>query len=802
MDLFNAFRSHPDIVEHPKGNGEAKAWCPWHSDRDRGNPSLGINFNKKIVKCFVCGEGGAKKLAKAWGIIPDRDTPPWERDIDRTYDYHNPDGSLRFQVVRFVVPSGADKQIVQRRPDPDNPGQWLWNLKGVQPVLYHLPELRAADYEMWVWIVEGEKDVDRLRHRDLVATTNAMGAGKWRRYYDRELQDRKVAIIPDNDDTGADHARAVARSIYEHARTVKIVELPGLPDKGDVSDWLDDGNKAEELADLLDGTPAYEPPAEDDDERSASDGQPSWIVSQLRPHAVRVTEILSTHGYLVNGGVDAFFFDQDTRKLMYLDKDDRDLSVLLTERYQINRRDKLFSYLLEHILVEAHIRGRHSLVRQFSYYDIDRNVVYLDMGGGHVLRIAEHDISIRDNGQDGVLFLPMTDQEPWEYRAGHRKRLLFDKVIVKTNFVDEGVFDVLDQQLLLELWLVSMAFESMMPTKVIAMAVGPGESGKSTLLRTCGRLLIGPDFDVDSILHDQKGEEDFWVNLSHAFFVAYDNVDQIVRWLPDALAQVATGVRRSKRQLHTTNTLNRFKVSCMVGVTARTPTVSLRREDVAGRTLLFNLKPLEAKRAEFDIQTEITGLRDELMSDYAHTIQRTLRVPLDQVQVADPGMRMADFARVATRIGMGLGGARVQKTHQVMAKLRAAQHEFATEEDSLAVLLGIWIGRAKPSQPGEMDIGPVPNNGRRVTPTELQGELNALAKELDMRTRFESPMALSRRIKNMTAALSREFQIIQPPRRGTKRFWEFRVKDEPLFEDDPGGANGSSDGLIPVGQSQ
>ena len=225
--------------------------------------------------------------------------------------------------------------------------------------------------------------------------------------------------------------------------------------------------------------------------------------------------------------------------------------------------------------------------------------------------------------------------------------------------------------------------------------------------------------------------EDFWVNLSHSFFVAYDNVDQVVRWLPDALAQVATGVRRSKRQLHTTNTLNRFKLSCMIGVTARTPTVSLRREDVAGRTLVFNLKPLETKRAEYDIQTEISALRDELMSDYAHTIQQTLRVPLEDVEVADPGMRMADFARVATRIGRSLGDLHSQKSDEVIAKLRASQHQFATEEDTLAVLSGLWIGRNKPLAPDQMDLGVVSNNGCRVTPTELQSELNALAKELE-----------------------------------------------------------------------
>ena len=774
--------AHPDIVIQPKGGGEAKGWCPWHPDREGGNPSLGINVRKGIVKCFVCGEGGVGRLAEAWGIVDDRERPPWEREIERTYDYHNPDGTLRFQVVRFTVPPGAEKSIVQRRPDPVQPGQWLWNLKSVQPVLYHLPELRSADRETWVWIVEGEKDVDRLRRLGLVATTNSQGAGKWRQYYNRELRDRRVAIIPDNDRAGLDHAHDVARSVYPHAREVKLIELQGLPDKGDVSDWFDQGHTVAELTEVLDRTPPYEPPR--DTSGQATPGEPDWQVSRLRPHAVRITELLGTHGYLVNGSDVAYFFDQDTRKLVPLDKDDRDLRILLGHRYQINRQDPLYSYLLEHVLVEAHTRGQHSVVRQFSHYDIAENVVYLDMGAGRVLRIGDHDIRIHDNGADGVLFTPMPDQQPWDYRPDHPDRLIFDTVIAPTNFTEEGVFSVADQRLLLELWMVSMAFESMMPTKVLAMAVGPGESGKSTLLRTCGRLLIGPDFDVDSILQDQKGEEDFWVNLSHSFFVAYDNVDQFVRWLPDALAQVATGVRRSKRQLHTTNVLNRFKISCMVGVTARTPTVSLRREDVAGRTLLFSLKPLKSKRAEYDIQAEVSILRDQLMSDYAHTVQRTLRVPLDEVKVADPSMRMADFARVATRIGRGLGELQSQKTDEVLAKIRLSQHTFATEEDTLTTLLGIWVGRSKPTPPGEMELGPIPNNGRPIYCEELRKELNDLAKEYDMRFSINTPNALGNRLENLKQALSQDYEITRGiHKRG--RSWSFKVREEQDLLEDP-----------------
>ena len=613
-----------------------------------------------------------------------------------------------------------------------------------------------------------------------MSTTNAMGAGKWRKYYNRELKNRLVAIAPDNDGAGMDHARAVAASLSDSARSVKIVRLPELADKGDVSDWLNAGHTVEELEDLLSRTPTYDP-AEDDGEWLPSDDKPDWKVSSLRPYAVQITELLNLHGYFVNGGSYAYFFDQDTRRLVCLDRDDRDLRILLSDRYQINRQDQLYGYLLEHMLVEAHQRGRESLVRQFSHYDVEANTVYLDMGLGRALRISESGIEARDNGADGVLFLPMPDQQPWEYEPGHRPNILWDRMVAPVNFTDEEVFSVADQRTLLLLWLLSMAFESMMPTKVLVMAVGPGESGKSSLFRNCGRMLIGHDFEVDSILQDQKGEEDFWVNLSNSFFVTYDNVDQVVRWLPDALAQVATGIRRSKRQLHTTNQMNRFKVSCMVAVTARTPTVSLRREDVAGRTLVFSMKTLESKRAEYEMQEEIALLRNELMSDYARMVQGALRVPLSEVEVADPGMRMADFARVATRIGMGLGDKMSRSATDVMTKIRAAQNRFATEEDSLASLLGVWIGRSRPSPDGTMDLGATPNNGRKVTTRELLVELNAIAREFDMKLYVRSPEALGRQLKNMNQVLSESLDISRGhSKRGNT--WTFRMLKEDSAE--------------------
>ena len=99
-----------------------------------------------------------------------------------------------------------------------------------------------------MFISEGEEDANRLAGLELVTTTNPGGAGNWHLVGDlTPLQGRKVVILADNDEPGRLHAKQVARSLHTMVTIVKPMNLPGLPDKGDISDWLDDGHTREEL---------------------------------------------------------------------------------------------------------------------------------------------------------------------------------------------------------------------------------------------------------------------------------------------------------------------------------------------------------------------------------------------------------------------------------------------------------------------------------------------------------------------------------------------------------------------------
>jgi hypothetical protein len=172
----------------------------------------------------------------------------------KAYPYQRGDGTVAYETVRFKDPKG----FAQRRPD--GAGGYIWNLHGVGRVLYRLPKLNAADRFEVVWICEGEKDAERLESFGLLATTCAEGAGKWRSEYSEVLRDRTVAILPHNDEPGHKDGQQKAQSLYGKAASVRVVDLPGVPENGgDVSNWLDGGGTIDRLRELLRETAEWTP---------------------------------------------------------------------------------------------------------------------------------------------------------------------------------------------------------------------------------------------------------------------------------------------------------------------------------------------------------------------------------------------------------------------------------------------------------------------------------------------------------------------------------------------------------------
>ena len=232
------------------------ACCPAHMDT---NPSLSVRkFRGRIhLKCFAgCAE---EDVCMALNItlndlfqneVKNR-RQKMKKKIVATYDYFNSTGKLIFQVVRYEPKGFAQR----RRVD----GKWIWDMKGVKQILYRLPSILSASGHEWIFIVEGEKDVETLTKYSIIATTNSGGAGKWHLTDSEPLHGKKIAIIPDNDSVGIKHAHQIALSLHEKASELKIVNLDGLEDKEDVTDWFEKGGMRIKLMSIVEETKQFSP---------------------------------------------------------------------------------------------------------------------------------------------------------------------------------------------------------------------------------------------------------------------------------------------------------------------------------------------------------------------------------------------------------------------------------------------------------------------------------------------------------------------------------------------------------------
>ena len=173
--------------------------------------------------------------------------------IVKTWSYVDEAGAGLFEVCRLENgKTGADgKPVKTYRQRHKVNGEYIDNVKGIRQVPYRLPELiNAAAASKIIFIAEGEKCADAVITLGGAATCNAMGAGKWPDGLTPFFKGADVVILPDNDKPGAKHAGMVAGKLQGVAKRVRVLDLPGLPPKGDVADWIAAGGTQTRLYEL------------------------------------------------------------------------------------------------------------------------------------------------------------------------------------------------------------------------------------------------------------------------------------------------------------------------------------------------------------------------------------------------------------------------------------------------------------------------------------------------------------------------------------------------------------------------
>ncbi len=201
--------------------------------------ALGVNSRVSASKAFRRAPADAP-LANA----PTANAP--QRQIEAVYIYQDENGNDLFEVVRY-----APKGFSQRCKGAN--GEYIYSLRGVRRVIYRLPQLIKTPQDDWIFIVEGEKDVEAIMRYGYTATTAPMGAGKWQDEYNTFFIARRVIIVPDNDMVGIRHANDIAGRLISIAKEVKVHYWDNTyPNGYDVSDYLEKAGSIEQGKHLLD----------------------------------------------------------------------------------------------------------------------------------------------------------------------------------------------------------------------------------------------------------------------------------------------------------------------------------------------------------------------------------------------------------------------------------------------------------------------------------------------------------------------------------------------------------------------
>jgi hypothetical protein len=243
------------------GNGWS-ARCPAHDDRRASLSIAQGDDGTALVKCHAGCDTAAVlaavglKLADLFppkaGPAPTRNGKPASggrafatakdavAELERQHgkrsalwNYYDAQGKPVGVVVRWDGPNGKDIRPVTRHAD----GWRIAQMPDPRP-LYGLPDLAAPRR---VVICEGEKAADAARSLGFIATTSAGGSQAAAKTDWRPLAGKEAWIIPDNDAPGRKYADTVAGILAKltPSPVVRVVELPDLPDGGDIVDWID-----------------------------------------------------------------------------------------------------------------------------------------------------------------------------------------------------------------------------------------------------------------------------------------------------------------------------------------------------------------------------------------------------------------------------------------------------------------------------------------------------------------------------------------------------------------------------------
>lgn len=576
-------------------------------------------------------------------------------------------------------------------------------------MIYRLPEILGADPSQVVFVVEGEKDVNNVWRLGMIATTNPGGTGDGKLWdapsFLEPLRGRNVVILPDNDEPGRKHAARVARSLHGCARSVKILALPNLPAKGDVSDWIEAGGTRENLQTLGTATAPWAPSPTAQGEARSNDGdvreererptQARLLVALAQGHA----DLFKTADY------EAYATIRDGETLAVRSKGFRSFLVgkffATYDKTPSSLGLKEATDTLETLALVGGVT-RTTFLRVgaeddrlfVDLGDPSRRIVEVSRGAWRV--VAPESVAIRFRRTSSMRPLPNPA------RGGDINDL--------RRFLNVG-----DEEWRWRLLLPWLLF-AFLPRGPFPVLVLQGEQGcaKSTTAKVL-RALIDPS--QAPLRLPPRDEDKLIVCAKSSWVLAFDNLSGMPLWLSDCLCCLATGTAQSKRALYTDDEEHIIEATRPVIVNGIDDMTA--RPDFASRALTVDLPQIreDQRQEESEFWANFASAQPAIVGAALSVVADILAIR-DKVSLpAKP--RMADFARfgvAAERVlgwpdGSFLAAYQVSQADSAAVTLESnlvalAVHRFMTDpelglaefEDTATVLLPRLAAQLAPGQ--------------------------------------------------------------------------------------------------------
>ena len=521
-----------------------------------------------------------------------------------------------------------------------------------------------------VHVVEGEKCADALAGLGYIAITSAHGAKSPNKTDWTLLAGRTVLLWADNDDAGGRYIEAVGRILANLGCKLRMVNLPGLPEHGDVADWIairpkdePDEEKRAALGKIINGAPEYIP---------ATLGEGVTLPAMIKPAEVnepaKIVKPGIAEALITFAEKDDFFHDAEGVAYVGFEcENGRDAAPgQHRETWRID--SKRYKQFLSNRFYTAHKRAPDDAAITNAISTLEHKA----LGG------QQRTVGVRRIHDGGKIYLDLADAA-WNlieidasgWRCCHvppvnflRKNAMLplpmpersgniDDLRCLVNVPDD------DQWILIKGWLLS-AFNGEMPLPMLAVN-GEQGSAKSTLCKIL-RMLIDPN--LAPLRSFPKDERDLMVNANNNLILAFDNLSGLPPAMADALCRLSTGAGFSTRALYSDGDESIFSGKRSIIINGIEDLAG--RADLLDRSITIQLPaiPDDRRKNEKDIHAEFQRLHSKLVGALLTAVSSGLANE-PGVKLENPP-RMADFARwaVAGESAMGIPPGKLIKAYR------------------------------------------------------------------------------------------------------------------------------------------